>query len=130
MRVISDYVNAKVEQNMVLDLRGKLFAHVESLSLTFHDQRQTGALMSIINLQAAAVGAIVMSFPPLFESFLMLIGMLIIALFITLTVGWNAPTARSVALDNQGHTLTQHVLNLATWSCQPGMIYCEWPCAV
>jgi ATP-binding cassette subfamily B protein/subfamily B ATP-binding cassette protein MsbA len=82
VRVISDYVNARVEQNMVLDLRGVLFSHVESLSLTFHDQRQTGALMSIINLQASAVGAIVMSFPPLFESFLMLIGMLIIALFI------------------------------------------------
>src|SRR5207302_8750801 len=71
VRVINDYVNAKVEQNMVLDLRGKLFAHCEALSLTFHDQRQTGMLMSIINLQAAAVGAIVMSFPPLFESFLM-----------------------------------------------------------
>src|SRR5690349_17745436 len=82
VRVISDYVNARVEQNMVLDTRGKLFAHCESLSLTFHDQRMTGALMSIINLQASAVGAIVMSFPPLFESFLMLIGMLIIALFI------------------------------------------------
>jgi ATP-binding cassette, subfamily B, bacterial len=82
VRVINDYVNAKVEQNMVLDLRGKLFAHCESLSLTFHDQRQTGMLMSIINLQAAAVGGIVMSLPPLFESFLMLIGMLIIALYI------------------------------------------------
>jgi ATP-binding cassette subfamily B protein/subfamily B ATP-binding cassette protein MsbA len=82
IRVINDYVNAKVEQNMVLDLRGKLFAHCESLSLTFHDARQTGMLMSIINMQASAVGAIVMSFPPLFESFLMLIGMLIIALFI------------------------------------------------
>jgi ATP-binding cassette, subfamily B, bacterial len=82
VRVINDYINAKVEQNMVLDLRGKLFAHCESLSLTFHDARQTGMLMSIINMQASAVGAIVMSFPPLFESFLMLIGMLIIALFI------------------------------------------------
>ena len=38
--------------------------------------------MSIINIQASAVGSIVMSFPPLFESFLMLIGMLIIALLI------------------------------------------------
>ncbi len=82
LRVINDYVNAKVEQNMILDLRGKLFAHCESLSLTFHDARQTGMLMSIINLQASAVGAIVMSFPPLLESFLMLIGMLIIALLI------------------------------------------------
>jgi ATP-binding cassette, subfamily B, bacterial len=82
VRVINDYVNARVEQNMVLDLRSKLFNHVQSLSLTFHDSRMTGQLMSIINLQAAAVGAIVMSVPPLFESFLMLIGMLIIALLI------------------------------------------------
>jgi len=82
VRVINDYVNARVEQNMVLDMRSKLFAHCASLSLTFHDMRQTGMLMSIINMQAAAVGAIVMSFPPLFESFLMLIGMLVIALFI------------------------------------------------
>jgi ATP-binding cassette, subfamily B, bacterial len=82
VRVINDYVNAKVEQNMVLDLRGKLFSHVASLSLTFHDARMTGQLMSIINLQASAVGAIVMSFPPLFESFLMLIGMLTIALLL------------------------------------------------
>ncbi len=43
MRVINDYVNAKIEQNMVLDLRGNLFAHCESLSLTFHDARQTGS---------------------------------------------------------------------------------------
>jgi ATP-binding cassette subfamily B protein len=82
LRVINDYINAKIEQNMVLDMRSQLFEHVASLSLTFHDARQTGMLMSIINLQAAAVGAIVMSFPPLFESFLMLIGMLIIALLI------------------------------------------------
>jgi ATP-binding cassette subfamily B protein len=82
VRVFNDYVNAKVEQNMVLDLRSKLFSHVQSLSLTFHDARMTGQLMSLVNIQASAVGAIVMSFPPLFESFLMLIGMLIIALFL------------------------------------------------
>jgi ATP-binding cassette, subfamily B, bacterial len=82
VRVINDYVNARVEQNMVLDLRSKLFNHIQNLSLTFHDARMTGQLMSIINMQAAAVGAIVMSFPPMFESFLMLIGMLIIALLL------------------------------------------------
>ena len=82
VRVINDYVNARVEQNMVLDMRSKLFNHVQSLSLTFHDGRMTGQLMSIINMQASAIGAIVMSFPPMFESFLMLIGMLIIALLI------------------------------------------------
>jgi ATP-binding cassette, subfamily B, bacterial len=82
VRVVNDYVNAKVEQNMVLGLRSKLFDHVQRLSLTFHDARQTGQLMSLINIQASAVGAIVMSIPPLLESFLMLIGMLTIALLI------------------------------------------------
>jgi ATP-binding cassette, subfamily B, bacterial len=82
VRVINDYVNARVEQNMVLRLRSDLFRHCERLSLTFHDQRQTGQLMSLINIQASAIGAIVMAIPPLLESFLMLIGMLIIALLI------------------------------------------------
>jgi ATP-binding cassette, subfamily B, bacterial len=82
LRVVNDYVNAKVEQNMVLDLRSKLFRHCQRLSLTFHDSRMTGQLMSLINIQASAVGAIVMSFPPMFESILMLIGMLVIALLI------------------------------------------------
>jgi ABC-type multidrug transport system fused ATPase/permease subunit len=82
VRVINDYVNARVEQNMVLDLRSKLFDHVQNLSLTFHDARMTGQMMSIINLQAAAIGSIVMAFPPMFEAFLMLIGMLIIALLL------------------------------------------------
>jgi ATP-binding cassette, subfamily B, bacterial len=82
LRVINDYVNARVEQNMVLNLRSDLFEHCQKLSLTFHDERHTGQLMSLINLQASSLGSIVMSFPPLFESFLMLIGMLIIALMI------------------------------------------------
>jgi ATP-binding cassette, subfamily B, bacterial len=82
VRVINDYVNARVEQNMVLNLRSDLFRHCESLSLTFHDARQTGQLMSLINIQASAIGAIVMAFPPMIESFLMLIGMLVIALLI------------------------------------------------
>jgi ATP-binding cassette, subfamily B, bacterial len=82
LRVINDYVNAKIEQNMVLGMRSDLFAHVQQLSLTFHDDSHTGQLMSQINFQAASVGSIAMAFPPLFESLLMLIGMLIIALLI------------------------------------------------
>jgi ATP-binding cassette subfamily B protein len=82
VRVINDYVNAKVEQNMVMDLRSHMFDHVSKLSLTFHDEKHTGQLMSLINLQASAIGGIVMAFPPMFESLLMLIGMLTIALLI------------------------------------------------
>jgi ATP-binding cassette subfamily B protein/subfamily B ATP-binding cassette protein MsbA len=80
--VLNHYLGAKTEQNMVLDLRGDLFAHAQRLSFTFHDRRQTGALMSQINLQASAVGTIVMVVPPIAEALLTLIGMLVISMLI------------------------------------------------
>ncbi|HEY3018701.1 MAG TPA: ABC transporter ATP-binding protein, partial [Solirubrobacteraceae bacterium] len=80
--VITEWVNAKLEQRMVLDLRSDLFNHCQGLSLTFHDERLTGQLMNQINYQAAAVGAIVMAFPPIVQSALTLIGMLVVAALI------------------------------------------------
>jgi ATP-binding cassette, subfamily B, bacterial len=80
--VWNHFLSAKMEQNMVLDLRGDLFEHAQRLSFTFHDRRQTGALMSQINFQAASVGMIVMVIPPVVEALLTLIGMLVISLFI------------------------------------------------
>jgi ABC-type multidrug transport system fused ATPase/permease subunit len=80
--VLNHYLAAKAEQYMVLDLRSDLFEHSQRLSLTFHDQKQTGALMSQINLQAAAVGNIVMTIPPIIEATLTLVGMLVISFFI------------------------------------------------
>jgi ATP-binding cassette subfamily B protein len=80
--VWNHYLASKTEQNMVLDLRSDLFAHAQRLSLTFHDERQTGMLMSQINVQAAAVGNIVMVVPPIVEATLTLVGMLVIATLI------------------------------------------------
>jgi ATP-binding cassette subfamily B protein len=80
--VVNDYVNAKLEMNMVLDLRSDLVAHCQRLSLTFHDSQYTGQLMSRINNQAGSLGMVVMAFPPLAQSLLTLLGMLTIALFI------------------------------------------------
>jgi ATP-binding cassette subfamily B protein len=82
LTVYSHYRGATMEQNMVLDLRSDLFAHVQRLSLTFHDKKQTGALMSQINMQAASVGTIIMVIPPILEAVMTLAGMLIIACFI------------------------------------------------
>jgi ATP-binding cassette subfamily B protein len=82
LTVLNDYVNAKIELNMVLDFRSKLFRHVQRLSQTFHDNRMTGQLMSQINIQASALGEVVMAFPPLAQSGLTLIGMATIAILI------------------------------------------------
>jgi len=80
--VLSHYLGSTTEQNMVMDLRSDLFRHVQRLSFTFHDQRQTGALMSQINIQAASVGNIVMVIPPIVEACLTLTGMLVISILI------------------------------------------------
>jgi ABC-type multidrug transport system fused ATPase/permease subunit len=82
LTVFCHYRGATIEQNMVLDLRSDLFAHVQRLSLAFHDKKQTGALMSQINTQAASLGTIVMVIPPILESVMTLIGMLTIVFLI------------------------------------------------
>src|SRR5918994_6984132 len=82
LTVIDSYVDTRLEQNMILDLRSDLFEHCERLSLTFHDARRTGELMSRINYQASALGSIVMALPPLAESLLTLVGMTVIAMLI------------------------------------------------
>jgi ATP-binding cassette subfamily B protein len=82
LNVGNSFVDSKLEQNMILDLRSDLFAHCQRLSFAFHDARRTGELMSRINYQAAALGAIVMALPPLAESLLTLVGMTAIAMLI------------------------------------------------
>jgi len=82
LNVGNSFVDATLEQNMVLDLRSDLFDHCERLSLAFHDARRTGELMGRINYQAAALGTVVMAFPPLVESVLTLVGMTAIAMLI------------------------------------------------
>ena len=76
LTVLNSYLQTRIEQRMVLDCRDDLFAHAQRLSLTFHDQNKTGDFMYRINFQAAAVGDIVMTIPPLVQSFITLFGML------------------------------------------------------
>src|SRR5829696_2252674 len=64
LAVVDDYVHTKLDQNMVLDLRSDLFRHAQRMSLSYHDSKRTGALMYQINNQAAAVGAVTVSLPP------------------------------------------------------------------
>lgn len=82
LTVINSFVDTRLEQGMILDLRSDLFEHCQRLSLTFHDARRTGELMSRVNFQAAALGAIVMAFPVLAQNLLTLVGMATIAMLI------------------------------------------------
>jgi ABC-type multidrug transport system fused ATPase/permease subunit len=82
LTLLNEYAGTKLEQRMVLDLRSDLFDHCQRLSLTFHDRTMTGELMSKINNQAASVGSVVMTIPPLAQSAITLVGMFVIAFLI------------------------------------------------
>jgi ATP-binding cassette, subfamily B, bacterial len=84
--VIDDYVNTKLDQSMVLDLRSQMFRHAQRLSMAYHDSKQMGKLMFQINTQAAAVGSVTVSIPPLLQSVLTLVGMFVVVLQIQTTL--------------------------------------------
>jgi ABC-type multidrug transport system fused ATPase/permease subunit len=82
LTVINSYLDSKLEQSMILDLRSDLFEHAQRLSLAFHDERRTGELMSRINYTASSLGTVVMAVPPILQSVLTLVGMATIAFLI------------------------------------------------
>ena len=82
LAVIDEYVNTRLDQSMVLDLRSDMFRHVQRLSQAFHDSKRTGGLMFTINSQAAAVGAITVAVPPLLQSVVTLVGMFVVVYLI------------------------------------------------
>jgi ATP-binding cassette subfamily B protein len=78
LAVYDNYVNTKLDQSMVLDLRSDMFRHAQKLSMAYHDSKQMGKLMFQINTQASAVGAVTVSIPPLLQSVLTLVGMFVV----------------------------------------------------
>jgi ATP-binding cassette subfamily B protein len=76
--VLHNYLATKLDQRMTLDFRGDLLRHVERMSLAFHDQKRSGMLIYIINSQAGAAAGLIMTIPPLVQSALTLVGMLVI----------------------------------------------------
>ena len=77
--ILDSYVQTRLEQRMIFDLRSDLFSHVQRLSLAFHDKSRTGGLMFAINYQAASVGEIAVSVLPLAQNVLTVAGMGFIA---------------------------------------------------
>jgi ABC-type multidrug transport system fused ATPase/permease subunit len=80
--VFDNYVNTRIDQNMVLDFRSDLFRHAQSLSLAFHDQRRSGMLIYAINYQAEAAARLIMTIPSLGQSVITLLGMFWILMII------------------------------------------------
>lgn len=73
--VVSNYVNTRIDQNMVLDFRSDLFQHAQRLSLAYHDHRRTGKTIFAINNMGGGISRLIMVIPPLSQSVLTLCGM-------------------------------------------------------
>lgn len=75
LSVVSEYVNTRLEQRIILDFRGDLFRHAERLSVPYTERVSSMRLMYGINFEAAAAGGLIMALQPLAQSALTLIGM-------------------------------------------------------
>jgi ATP-binding cassette, subfamily B, bacterial len=80
--VLVNYLQTRLDQRMALDFRSDLFQHAQRLSLAFHDQKRSAALVYAINNQGDAVSGIVMIVPAVGQSLITLIGMFWILMLI------------------------------------------------
>jgi ATP-binding cassette subfamily B protein/subfamily B ATP-binding cassette protein MsbA len=79
--MLSNYLTIDVGQRMVNDLRIALWAHLQKLSLRFHNRQQTGDLLYRVMADTYAIQGIVMNGAlPLVSAALMLTGMFVVML--------------------------------------------------
>ena len=78
LTVAETYVSTRLEQCIDRDFRSRLFAHAMQLPLAYHENRRAGMMIYVINNQGESVASLLMTLPAVLESFVMLVGMLIV----------------------------------------------------
>ena len=76
---INSIIMAKVSQSSLMRMRKQLFEHMQTLSLSFFDKRQTGDLMSRLTNDIDAIGALLtQNVTQLIQNLLTLIGIIVL----------------------------------------------------
>ena len=79
LTLLHNYTTIRVGQNMVNDLRGALYAHLQRLSLSFHSRQRVGDLLYRITADSFAVQTMIMNgVLPILSAAVLLAGMLIV----------------------------------------------------
>jgi ATP-binding cassette, subfamily B, bacterial len=79
LTLLHNYTAIGVGQSMVNDLRGALYAHLQRLSLAFHDRQRVGDLLYRITADSFAVQTMIMNgVLPISSAVVLLAGMLIV----------------------------------------------------
>ena len=79
LTLLHNYTTIRVGQNMVNDLRGALYAHLQRLSLAFHGRQRVGDLLYRITADSFAVQTMIMNGAlPILSAVVLLAGMLVV----------------------------------------------------
>jgi ATP-binding cassette subfamily B protein len=79
LTLLHNYTTIRVGQNMVNDLRGALYAHLQLLSLAFHSRQRVGDLLYRITADSFAVQTMIMNGAlPILSAAVLLGGMLVV----------------------------------------------------
>src|SRR5690349_9355962 len=79
LTLLHNYTTIRVGQNMVNDLRGALYAHLQRLSLAFHGRQRVGDLLYRITADSFAVQTMIMNGAlPILSAAILLAGMLLV----------------------------------------------------
>jgi ATP-binding cassette, subfamily B, bacterial len=79
LTLLHNYTAIRIGQNMVNDLRGALYAHLQRSSLTFHGRQRVGDLLYRITADSFAVQTMIMNGAlPILSALVLLAGILIV----------------------------------------------------
>jgi ATP-binding cassette, subfamily B, bacterial len=79
LTLLHNYTGIRIGQDMVNDLRGALYAHLQRLSLAFHSRQRLGDLLYRITADSFAVQTMIMNGAlPILSALVLLAGMLVV----------------------------------------------------
>ena len=79
LTLLHNYTAIRIGQDMVNDLRGALYAHLQRLSLAFHSRQRVGDLLYRITADSFAVQTMIMNGAlPILSALVLLAGMLVV----------------------------------------------------
>ncbi|MCB0160723.1 MAG: ABC transporter ATP-binding protein, partial [Caldilineaceae bacterium] len=79
---VHNWIMVGIGQNLVTDVRGELFDHVQTLSMPYHDQHRSGDLMSRISNDTEAINQALSNGLIEFTSNILLLGGTLITMFL------------------------------------------------
>ena len=83
--LLNNYTTIKIGQKMVNDMRGDLYAHLQRLSLAFHNRRKVGDLLYRVTADTYAIQSLTMNGVfPILSSLVLLAGMF----FVMMKIDW------------------------------------------